>query len=219
MKLFTIQEINEILKGEIIGATNQKISGPEELQKASANQISFIGSKKYIHLWETSNASAAIINDNLVVEPRENRALIKVKNADLAMAKILELFSPSPPHFDNEIHETAVIHKSAVIGSGCKIGANCYVGKGVILGDGAILYSNVTIFDETKIGNHTVIWSGTVIRERCEVGNNCIFHCNVSIGTDGFGYRPSEDGRKLVKIPHIGNVIIGNEVELATIVL
>ncbi|MCF6167911.1 UDP-3-O-(3-hydroxymyristoyl)glucosamine N-acyltransferase [Lutibacter sp.] len=214
MKLFTIQEINEILKGEIIGATNQKISGSEELQKATANQISFIGSKKYIHLWETSNASVAIVNDNLVVEPRENRALIKVKDADLAMAKILELFNPNPPHFDNEIHETAVIHKSAVIGSGCKIGANCYVGKDVILGEEVILYPNVTIFDETKIGDHTVIWSGTVIRERCEIGSLCIFHNNVSIGADGFGYRPSEDGRGLVKIPHIGNVIIGNEVEI-----
>jgi UDP-3-O-[3-hydroxymyristoyl] glucosamine N-acyltransferase len=77
-----------------------------------------------------------------------------------------------------------------------------------------ILYPNVTIFDETKIGSQTVIWSGTVIRERCEIGNNCIFHTNVSIGADGFGYRPSDDGRGLVKILQIGNVIIGNEVEI-----
>lgn len=214
MKLFTIQEINEILKGEIIGVTNQKISGPEELQKASIHQITFIGSKKYLYLWEKSNASVAVINDNLVVEPGENRALIKVKNADLAMAKILELFNHSPPHFDTEIHETAVIHKSTIIGSGCKIGANCYLGKDVILGDGVVLYPNVCIFDETKIGNNTVIWSGTVIRERCEIGSLCIFHTNVSIGADGFGYRLSEDGRGLIKIPHIGNVIIGNEVEI-----
>ena len=214
MKLYTIQEINLIIKGELIGTTNQKINGPEELQKANENQISFIGSKKYLGLWKTSKACAAIVNENLIIEPDENRAIIKVKNADLAMAKLLEVFNPNPPQFDLEIHPTAVIHGSAVIGAGCKIGANCYVGKDVVLGDEVTLYPNVTIFDETTIGNNTIIWSGTVIRERSEIGSYCIFHTNVSIGADGFGYRPSEDGRGLVKIPQIGNVVIGNGVEI-----
>ena len=214
MKTYSIQEINAILNGEIIGNTNQNIHGPEELQKATVNQISFIGDQKYVSLWKTSKASIAIVNDNLTVEPEENRALIKVKNADLAMAKILELFNPCSPEFEIEIHPTAVIHESVSIGKDCKIGANCYVGKDVVIGDGVILYPNVCIFDETNIGNHTVIWSGTVIRERCKIGSHCIFHTNVSIGADGFGYRPSEDGRGLVKIPHIGNVVIGNYVEI-----
>jgi len=214
MKLYTIQEINAILKGEIVGNTTQKISGPEELQKATVDQISFIGSRKHIHLWKTSKASVVIINADLNVDSEENRALIKVKNADLAMAKILELFNPSSPKFEVEIHPTAVIHTSVIIGKGCKIGANCYIGKDVVLGDEVVLYPNACIFDEVKIGDYTVVWSGTVIRERCEIGSYCIFHTNVSIGADGFGYRPSDDGRGLVKIPQIGNVIIGNYVEI-----
>ena len=83
-----------------------------------------------------------------------------------------------------------------------------------MIGDGVVLYAGVNIFDESKIGNNTTIWSGTVIRERSIIGSHCIFHLNVSIGGDGFGYRPSEDGRGLVKIPHIGNVVIGNGVEI-----
>ncbi|MCL4166323.1 UNVERIFIED_CONTAM: hypothetical protein GTU68_048792, partial [Idotea baltica] len=59
-----------------------------------------------------------------------------------------------------------------------------------------------------------IVWSGTVIRERTVIGAYCIFHTNVSIGADGFGYRPSDDGRGLVKIPQIGNVVIGNGVEI-----
>ena len=214
MKLYSIEEINAVLNGEIVGSTNQKISGPEELKKASVDQISFIGSRKYVHLWKTSKASVVIINDNLSIEAEENRALIKVKNADLAMAKILELFNPSPPEFEIDVHPTAVIHASSIIGKDCKIGSNCYIGKDVVLGDGVVLYPNVCIFDETKIGDFTVVWSGTVIRERCEIGSHCIFHTNVSIGADGFGYRPSDDGRGLVKIPQIGNVVIGNYVEI-----
>ena len=214
MKSFTIQEINNILKGELVGNTNQQIEGPEQLEKAKHNHITFIGSNKYIRQWKTSKASAAVINESLEIEPGENRALIKVKNADLAMAQLLEVFDPGPPQFDVNIHPTAVVHETAAVGKGCKIGAGCYVGKDVILGDTVVLYPNVTIFDQTKVGKGTVIWSGTVIRERCEIGNNCIFHNNVSIGADGFGYRPSEDGNGLVKIPQIGNVVIGNDVEI-----
>lgn len=214
MKSFTIKEINNILKGELVGDTRQQINGPEQLKMAGNNHITFVGSKKYIPLWETSKACAAIVSEQLEIEPGENRALIRVKNADLAMAKLLEVFDPGPPQFDVNIHPAAVVHESAKIGKECKIGAGCYVGKDVVLGDAVVLFPNVTILDETKIGNNTVVWSGTVIRERSEIGAYCIFHTNVSIGADGFGYRPDEDGRGMVKIPQIGNVVIGNGVEI-----
>ena len=214
MKTYSVKEISQLLKGTLIGDTSHQISGPEHLEKAETNHISFIGSKKYVRFWETSKACVAIINEDLHFEPGENRALIKVKNADLAMAKLLELFQPNLSEFEFAIHPSAVVDSSAVIGKDCKIGANCYVGKNVVLGDGVVLFPNVTILDDTKIGNGTIIWSGTVIRERCEIGNFCIFHINVSIGADGFGYCASEDGRGLVKISHIGNVVIGNHVEI-----
>ena len=214
MTSYSIQDINNLLKGELIGNTTQHIEGPEQLKNAKRHHITFIGSTKYLKLWEDSKACAAVVNDNLTLEPGEDRAIIKVKNADLAMAKILELFNPPAPVFDADIHPTAVIHETATIGKGSKIGANCYVGKNVELGNGVILYPNVCVFDETTIGDNTVVWSGTVIRERCIIGSHCIFHTNVSIGADGFGYRPSDDGSGLVKIPQIGNVIIGHYVEI-----
>ena len=214
MKSFTIKEINDLLKGELVGDTHHQITGPEQLDRAESNHITFIGNRKFAKLWETSKACAAIIDEKLEIEPGENRALIRVKNADLAMAQVLEVFDPGPPEFDFDIHPTAVVHESATMGKGCKIGAGCYVGKNVVLGNGVVLYPNVTILDETKIGDATVIWPGTVIRERCEIGAHCIFHNNVSIGADGFGYRPNDDGRGLVKIPQIGNVLIGKGVEI-----
>lgn len=214
MKSFTIQEINEIVGGVLVGNTSQQIQGPEQLERAQDNQITFIGNRKYLKLWETSKACAAIIDEKLELEPGENRAFIKVKNADLAMAKLLEIFDPGPPQFDENIHPSAVIHETVKVGNNCKIGAGCYVGKNVVLADGVVLYPNVTVLDDTTIGPFTVVWSGTVIRERTEIGAYCIFHTNVSIGADGFGYRPREDGQGLAKIPQIGNVVIGNGVEI-----
>jgi|WP_321248067.1 UDP-3-O-[3-hydroxymyristoyl] glucosamine N-acyltransferase len=214
MKSLTIQEINTLLNGEVLGETSHNITGLEQIQKANNNQATFIGNRKYAAMWADSNASLAISNDNIDLEPGDNRVIIKVKNADLAMAKLLEVFTPEAPVFETDIHPSANIDASATIGDGSRVGAGCYIGKDVVLGKGVILYPNVTVLDDTTIGDHTTVWSGTVIRERSVIGSHCIFHINVSIGADGFGYRPSDDGRGLVKIPHIGNVVIGNGVEI-----
>ncbi|WP_064967553.1 UDP-3-O-(3-hydroxymyristoyl)glucosamine N-acyltransferase [Tenacibaculum ovolyticum] len=212
MKSFTIKEINSLVNGELIGDCSEKITAPEQIEKARKGEITFIGNKKFTRLWEKSNASAAIIDNKLDIQPGENKAFIKVANADLAMATLLEAFQPEAPYIKIAIHPTAVIDSSVKLGEKCTIGANSYIGKNVVIGNGVVIYPNVSIFDDSIIGDNTVIWSGTVIRERSEIGKNCIFHANVSIGADGFGYRPSEQG--LTKIPHIGNVIIGNQVEI-----
>jgi len=216
MKYFSIEELTETVSGVLVGSTTQKITGLERIESASRNQISFIGNKKYLSLWEDSKACAAIINENLELEPGPGRALIKVKNADLSIAQLLELFKPGSPLLEDGIHSSAVIHPTAKIGKDTNIGAGCYIGKDVILGDQIKLYPNVTVLDQASIGIGTVIWPGTVIRERCQVGSHCIFQPNVTIGADGFGYRPSRDDKGLVKILQIGNVIIGNEVEIGS---
>lgn len=213
MKSYSIQEINEILKGVIVGNTFQNITAPEQLELASESEISFIGNKKYEKLWATSKACVAVVNEDIAIEPGENRAFIKVKNADLAMSQVLTLFAPPTPQFTVDIHPTAVIDPTVLICNGVKIGAGCYIGPKVVLGDNATIYPNVTILDECTLGKNTVIWSGTVIRERCHIGNDCIIHPNATIGADGFGFRPDPE-RGLVKIPQIGNVIIGNNVEI-----
>ena len=213
MKNYTIQEINHILKGEIVGNTTTSITAPEQLAEAKDSEISFIGNKKYEKFWATSNACAAVVNNDIAIEPGENRAFIKVANADLAMSQVLEMFAPDTPVFAVNIHPTAVIDTSASIGNNTKIGAGTYIGPNVQIGENVIIYPNVTILDESTIGNNTTIWSGTVIRERCHIGSHCILHPNATIGADGFGFRPDPE-KGLVKIPQIGNVIIGNGVEI-----
>ena len=213
MKNYSVEYINNIVKGTIIGQTTFSITAPEQLELAKETEISFIGNKKYEKLWQNSKACAAIVNEDISIEPGDNKVFIKVKNADLAMSLVLELFAPAPPQFAFEIHPTAIIDASAKIGVGTRIGANVYIGPNVVLGENVTIYPNATILDECTIGKNTIIWSGVVVRERCHVGAYCILHPNCTIGADGFGFRPCPE-RGLVKIPQIGNVILGNNVEI-----
>ena len=168
MKQFTIEEINEVLKGTIVGSITTKITAPEQLEVANETEISFIGNKKYEKFWATSKACVAVVNEDISIEPEENRAFIKVKNADLAMSQVLTFFAPPPPIFKTDIHPTATIDETAQIGNGVKIGAHCYVGPNVKIGENSILYPNVIILDECTIGKNTTLWPGAVVRERCQ---------------------------------------------------
>jgi len=210
----TIEEISQAVDGILVGSPTILIAGVEEISSAQPDQLTFVGNKNYIKLWDQSRASAAIVNDNLDIEPGPDRALVRVPDADLALAQVLHLFEPEPPKSEPGLHPTAVVDATAEIAEGVTIGAGCYVGPRVVIGADAILYPNVTVMDDSSIGSGTVIWSGTVVRERCRIGNDCILHPNVTIGADGFGYRPSADGRGLVKIPQIGTVTIGDGVEI-----
>jgi len=214
MKKISIQEINRSVGGTLVGEPAIEIIGLAEISEAAAHHLTFIGEKKYIKLWARSSASAAIVNRDFDIEPGSHRALIRVDNADLAMAQALQLFEPEPPECAVGIHSTAIVAPTAQIGEAVSIGAGCYIGPGVVIGDQATLYPHVTIMDESRIGRRTTLWPGTVIRERCTIGSGCIIHPNVTIGADGFGYRPSPVGPGMVKIPQIGTVIIGDNVEI-----
>ncbi len=212
----TIEAIRSLLEAKLIGNSSLHIRGAEHIERAKADDITFIGDRHYLKKWPQSQAGAAIISQALAQgqAPGEGRAFLVVAKADLAMAQVLEAFSPPLPALEPTIHPTALIDPSVKIGKGVRIGAYCVIGKNVTLGDGVCLYHQVCVYDDCQIGPQTVIWSGTVVRERSQIGAGCILHANVSIGSDGFGFRPSADGRGVVKIPHIGHVEIGDGVEI-----
>ena len=166
MKTYNLEEINAVLKGSIIGYTSHSIEAPEQIERAKENHITFIGNKKYEKFWADSGASIAVVNEDISIAHGDNKAFIKVKNAELAMSQVLELFAPPLPHFEFDIHPTAVIHSSAKIGKGTRIGAHSYIGKDVVIGKNTTIYSNVSILDECTIGNETFgmeLWFANVV--------------------------------------------------------
>lgn len=215
MPSFTTQDIAARVSGELVGPGGLMIRGVEHLDAAGPEQITFIRDAQHAAAWLSSKAGAVLVSRGTAVEAG-SRAVILVPDADLALATVLALFAPAPARPEPGIHPAAVVDPSAGLGAGVAVGAGCYIGPRVRIGEGTILHANVTILDEARIGGGCEFYPGVVIRDRCELGDRVILHPNVVIGADGFGYRKSLDPKKpgLVKIPQIGIVRIGDDVEI-----
>jgi UDP-3-O-[3-hydroxymyristoyl] glucosamine N-acyltransferase len=210
---YTTGAIAQLLGAELVGPPDLSIGRLDTLERAGPGTLSFIRSPSFAALWPASKASAALVSRGIEVPADPRRALLIVPNADLALAKILEVFA-GRPSYPPGIHPSACIDPSAKLGQGVHIGPNCTVGPRTVLGDGVVLFANVSLGADVSIGRGTVLHPAVVIGDRCTVGQGCQFFGGVVIGADGFGYLPSPDGRGLVKVPHIGNVEIGDGVEI-----
>ncbi|MFM2164280.1 MAG: UDP-3-O-(3-hydroxymyristoyl)glucosamine N-acyltransferase [Planctomycetota bacterium] len=187
----------------------------DTVDRAGPRSLTFVGNAKYARMLETSAALAAVVSADIqLAEPARARAILRVKSADLAMIAILERFAEPEQLPPVGVDPTARIHPSATIGAGVRIGAFVSVGAEASVGDGTALFDGVRIYPGARVGAASVLHSNVVIRERCLVGNRVILASGVVIGTDGFGYRPSADGRGIAKVPHIGNVVIEDDVEI-----
>jgi UDP-3-O-[3-hydroxymyristoyl] glucosamine N-acyltransferase len=109
-----------------------------------------------------------------------------------------------------------VVDPTAKVSPTARIGPFCVVGARTVVSDHATLVSRVTLGADVAIGPASTLFPGVVIYDRCSIGAHTILHANVTIGADGFGYRPDPQGRGLIKIPHIGTVEIGNGVEIGS---
>ena len=208
------QQIADRVGGELSGQADLLITGVEQIDRAKPGHICFIRDAKFAAGWATSKASAVLANRDLPIEPGDGQAVIHVEDADLALGAVLQLFAPKLSNPQLGIHPQATVAPTAQIGQKVAIGPHSVIAADCVIGDGCVIHPNVTILERCQIGAETVIWPGTVIRERCVIGSSCILHPNVTIGADGFGYRPTRGGDGLVKIPQIGIVRIGDEVEI-----
>lgn len=218
--VMTAGKLADLLGGEVIGPRETAITGVGAIDHAKPGDLTFIRAPKFAQMWERSKASVAIITRD-VPPPKnvgEGRSLVVVSDADAAQLAILShLAPPTPEHkpgIDPAAHvdSTASVDATASIGPGCTIGARAKIGARVKLTAGVYIGADVSIGHDTEIG------PGSSVMDRCVVGSNCRFAGCVVIGADGFGYtlqnHPSGRGKYLVHLPHIGNVVIGDHVDI-----
>lgn len=203
----TLEELASLVNGELVGE-NIDILGISGISYARKGYLTFIENKKHIEAAKNSHACA-------VITPHDvddfGKPLIKVKNPRLAFARILSVF--------NEARRiTAGIHQKAVLGENVKLGEGVYIGPYAVLGNNVKLGDNVKVFpfayidDGVELGDDTVIYPHVSVMMKCVIGKRVVIHSGTIIGADGFGY--VRDGKINYKIPQVGNVVIGDDVEI-----
>jgi UDP-3-O-[3-hydroxymyristoyl] glucosamine N-acyltransferase len=105
---------------------------------------------------------------------------------------------------------------SAVIGEGVRVGPNVVIGERATVGRGTVLHAGVYIGDDTAVGDDCEFFPHVVLRERLTIGSRVVIHAGSVLGTDGFGYR--WDGTQHAKVPQIGTIIVGDDVEIGSCV-
>ena len=189
--ILSLADIQAKLGGQLVGDGSVQIEAIAPLAEATAGQISFLSQRKYAPLLATTQATALILP--LEAAGHFPRPHVLTENPYLYFARVSQLLNPVTIP-DPRIHPTAVISPTAKIGRNAVIHAGVVIGDEVTIGDDALIYPNVTIYHD------------------CHIGDRVVIHAGVVIGADGFGN--AKDGDVWIKIPQIGRVIMGDDVEV-----
>ena len=214
----------QVTAGELAGMLDATLDGPEDLlldgvealHVAGASDLTFITNDAYAEQWSESSAGAALVTEGIDVPSHDasTRALLTVADAELSMIDVLEQFAPAvlPPPVG--VDSTSSVHPSVQLGTGVCIGPHVSIGANSVLGDDVVIEAGARVGTDVQIGTGTWIGMNAVAGDRVSIGARCRLHSLVCLGTDGFGYRPSPDGGGLRRIPHVGTVQLGDDVEL-----
>lgn len=209
-------------KAELIGPADIALRRLDSLEDAGPDAVTFVREARHAPRWAASNAGAALVSKRAWDEASSafgdrggptRRALLIVADADLAMIELLGELAPDPLAVPTTPGHRS-IHPEARVDPTAVLGAHVVVGPGSVVGARSVIHAQAVVGSNVRIGAGTVLHAGVVVQDRCTIGDGCIIHPGVVIGADGFGYRPSPDGRGIVKVPHIGDVAIGDAVEI-----
>ncbi len=208
---FSAQQIAEFLEGKVEGNPLIEVNNFSKIEEGKTGTLSFLANPKYTKYIYETDSSIVLVSNSFEAEKEIKSTLIRVDDAYSAMAKLMQLYELSKPQ-KKGISEKAYIHESATIGNNVYVAALAYISENAKIGDNVKIYPHVFIGENVKIDSNTTLYSGVKIYDNCVLGKDCIIHAGTIIGSDGFGFAPSDT--EYTKVPQIGNVVIEDQVEI-----
>lgn len=211
MNDITLAELGKKLALEVVGDGTRVITGITLPENGREDAICVVVDVKNL---KTATANALIIGKPEFFDG--GRHGLSSKNPKNVLPELLKLFARTYPE-PVGIHPTAVVSPEAQPAAGSTwkdvwIGPLCVVEQGAVLEPGVRLTGRVYVGHDVRVGADTIVEANVTLMAGTSIGKNCILHAGCVIGCDGFGFLPSEAG--LLKIPQIGNVVIGDDVEI-----
>jgi len=217
--MLTAAEIAQRLGGELLGRGDHSVAGFAGLDEAGPSDLVFIASGKWATRWANSQALVALVTRGVEVPGHDvdARSLIVVDDAEIGMMHLLEAVAaerrplPAPG-----VSEGAHVHGDAEIEDRAHIGAGAIVEAGATIGAGAVIHAGAVVERGARVGNDAVMGANSVLARDCELGDRSILQQGVIVGSDGFGFRPDPHTGQPRRIPHLGTVEIGCDVEIGS---
>ena len=206
---YSLREIAERFGGEIVGDPDTRVSRVATLQSAGAGTISFLANERYLRQASTTHAAAVIVAPSAREATRVAR--IVHENPYLYFARVSALLEP-PRAVVPGIHPTAAIDPGAQVDAGVEVGPHAVIGNGAVVGHGTSIGAGTVLGEDTHVGCDCRLYAGVTIYHGCTLGDRVIVHSGSVIGADGFGL--ADAGDHWVKVPQVGRVHIGSDVEI-----
>ncbi len=220
MHHLNIEELNKhIIQGEITDYPDFEITGLSRIDFFTPKTITFLGNEAYIPYVYKTNDAVILITQSLLEKIDKSKLnnvyFIVVEDPYKTFVKLLYYLAEQEKRNLSGISSKATIHPTA------KIGNNVYIGDYVVIEENVVVADNVKIFAGSFVGRNSKIGAGTLLQpnvsvmEKSVLGKNCIIHSGVVIGSEGFGFMQDySSAAQNIKIPQLGNVVIGNNVEI-----
>jgi UDP-3-O-[3-hydroxymyristoyl] glucosamine N-acyltransferase len=208
-KTLTVREIGQLLGVEVIGADQGQITSMASPEQAGPGDITFAVDKRYASRLVDSAAGCAIVSR---LDDDAPMAQLVVENVKLAVADVLAALAPESSGPPTGIDASAIVSPQAELADDVCVGPGVTIGPGSKIASGVVLHDNVSIAGDVIVGPMSTLMHGVVVLDRCVIGQRVIIGANSVIGADGFGYETVAGVHK--KVPHIGNVIVQDDVEI-----
>lgn len=212
----TADDLAAMVEGTLVGNPDLVLHTLAPIEEGSEGSLTFIRSQNFAKFWEGSGCQAAIVTQGVDVPGHDpdQRALIYVPDADIAIVKILDAINPGTTMPEIGIHPSASVHPGSRVDPSVSVGPGCVVCQNAVVGSGVVLMANVYIGEGARVGMETQMHPGVVFGDRCSIGDRGLIFANSVIGADGFGFLTATKDRPVTKVPQIGTVEIGDDVEI-----
>lgn len=204
---FTLSDIAARLGGDMLGDGQTPIRRIATLASAGIGDIAFLANRKYKSQLHSTQAAAIILAPDAADAFSGPR--IVTENPYAYYARVAALLNPATAGFSG-VHPSAVV--ASPLPADSAIGPQVSIGQRVSLGEGVVIHAGCSIGDDVSIGAGSILYPQVTIYHGCRVGRRAILHSGAVIGADGFGFAP--EGKTWIKIPQIGGVSIGDDVEI-----
>jgi len=196
-----------LLKGELCGPAGLPIARPAPVDSDDPLGIAFCESESYLATAEKSGVGAILVGHDIT----STKPHIKVDMPRVAFGKLLAL-SVRPLPIDPGIHPSAIVSPNASVHESASIGPFVVIESGASIGAGARIYSFTYVGENCSVGEDAVLYPNVTLYQDVEVGARAVIHGSAVLGSDGFGF--VWDGKRRIKVPQVGRVVIGDDAEI-----